>query len=1083
MLCCSGLALAQSNPLWLRYPAISPDGNEIVFSYQGDLYKVSAAGGQAVALTSHSAHDYMPVWSPDGKYIAFASDRFGNFDIFIMSAAGGDLKRLTWYSGADYPTAFSPDGKQVYFNSLRTDLETYADFPNRAMPELYSVSIQGGREKMLLTTPSENAIPDATGNRIYYQDRKGYEDPFRKHHRSSITRDLWVHDLKNGSHTQLTTFNGEDRNPVPDADGKSLYYLSEESGSFNVHQLMLGSNEKRQITSLRNHPVRSLTASRNNTLCFTYDGEIYTMKSGEQPKKVAVRIRADEKVNPYEIVPISSGATEMSVSSNGKEIAFVVRGEIFVTSVEGGITKRITNTPQQERSVSFSPDGRTLIYAAERNQSWDVYQTSIVRKEEPYFYASTVLKEEPVVATSAEEFQPAFSPDGKEVAFLEERTTLRVINLASKATRTVLPAKWNYSYSDGDQTYAWSPDGKWFLVEFNPENHWISEIGLIRASGGELINLTQSGFSDNGPKWMMDGKMVIWFTDRDGMKNHGSWGASGDVYGMFFTQEAFDRFRLSEDDFKLLKEKEEKDKKEKKEEPEDKTKDKDVKPVVADKSIVIDLKNLEDRKAKLTIHSSQLSDAVVSPDGEKLFYLARIERGIDLWVTNLRTRETKILTKLGSNAGGLTLDKNGKKAFVLSDGKITTVDTESGKKESVTINGEMMLNKLQEQAYIFDHAWRQVVKKFYVTDLHGVDWNFYKKEYAKFLPHINNNHDFSEMLSELLGELNASHTGCRYRPDARNTDATASLGLLFDQAYTGAGLRISEVVTKGPFDRAESRVRKGHIVEKIDDATIQPETNYFELLNRKDGKNVLVTVYNPVSKQRWEEVVKPITLAEESELMYRRWVTNRAHQVDSLSQGRIGYIHVRGMNDPSYRVVFEEALGKHANRESLIVDTRSNGGGWLHDDLVTFLNGEKYLDMVPRGQYIGFEPQRKWTKPSVVLIGESNYSDAHIFPFAYATKSLGKTIGMPVPGTGTAVWWETQIDPTLVFGIPQVGMVSPDGKYLENTQLEPDILVKNQYEMLVKGHDQQLEKAVQVLLAQLAEKPKPETIQSLEKKK
>jgi C-terminal processing protease CtpA/Prc len=385
----------------------------------------------------------------------------------------------------------------------------------------------------------------------------------------------------------------------------------------------------------------------------------------------------------------------------------------------------------------------------------------------------------------------------------------------------------------------------------------------------------------------------------------------------------------------------------------------------------------------------------------------------------------------------------------------------------------MMLDKQGELAYIFDHSWRQVLKKFYVTDLHGVDWNFYKKEYAKFLPHISNNWEFSEMLSEMLGELNASHTGCRYSPDQKNKDATASLGLIFNQNFNGDGLRVADVMAKGPFDRAESKVKKGVIVEKIDNEKIGAATDFYQFLNRKANHNTLVSLYDPATKTRWEEVIKPVSLGEENELLYKRWVANRAHQVDSLSKGKVGYIHVRGMNDPSYRVVYEEALGKHANKESLIVDTRSNGGGWLHDDLVTFLGGKKYIDVVPRGQHIGFEPQRKWTKSSVVLMGESNYSDAHMFPFAFDNKEVGKTIGMAVPGTGTAVWWEAQIDPTLVFGIPQVGMIGPDGKYLENTQLEPDIVVKNKYEMLVKGRDQQLEKAVEVLIQQFTEIPKP----------
>jgi C-terminal processing protease CtpA/Prc len=452
---------------------------------------------------------------------------------------------------------------------------------------------------------------------------------------------------------------------------------------------------------------------------------------------------------------------------------------------------------------------------------------------------------------------------------------------------------------------------------------------------------------------------------------------------------------------------------------------------------------------------------VLSPDGEKLFYLARFEKGNDLWVTETRTKDTKILVK---DAGfAMEMSKDGKALFVVGPGGVSKIETESGKRTPVTVNGEMNLNYVAEKSYIFDHAWRQVVKKFYVTDLHGVDWKFYYNEYKKFLPHINNNHDYAEMLSELLGELNASHTGCRYSPQQPNTDATASLGLFYDDTYTGNGLKISEVIERGPLATAKSKVRAGHIIEKIDGEDITPNQDYNALLNRKAGKNTLLSLLDPTTSTRWEETLKPISRGEEGQLLYRRWVENRRKEVDKLSNGTIGYVHVRGMNDASYRTTVEEVLGRNANKESLIVDTRFNGGGWLHDDLATFLSGKKYIDIIPRGEKRGHEPFKKWIKPTAILVGESNYSDAHMFPFAYRANEIGKIIGMPIPGTGTAVWWEQQIDPTLVFGIPQVGMVGMDGKYLENTQLEPDVKVKNDPEIISKGRDQQVERAVQEL--------------------
>ncbi len=1068
----STAALAQ-NPLWMRYPALSPDGQTIVFSYQGDLYRVPAAGGQALPLTVHESYDYMPVWSHDGKSIAFASDRYGNFDVFVMPATGGEAKRLTFHSASDLPSDFTTDNKRVIFSSARTDDAQNAQFPLGLLGELYSVPVTGGRAQMEMSTPAEYARFSRDGKQLIYQDIKGYEDQWRKHHTSSITRDVWLYDTQTAKHTQLTTNAAEDRNPIFSPDKQTVYYLSEQSGTFNVHSFAVANPaQSKQLTKFSKHPVRFLSSSDTGTLCFGFDGEIYTMTPGGQPQKVNIQIMNDGRLTSSKIVPINTGASEMALSPNGKEIAFISRGEVFVTSVEGGVTKRITNTAEQERSVSFSPNGRSLVYAAERGNNWNIYKTTIVRKEEPYFYASTVVKEEPVVATEAEEFQPLYSPDGKEIAYLEERVVLKVINLATKATRTILPADKNYSYRDGDQYYAWSPDGHSFLVDFGPTSIFTSDVGLVAADGkSPVVNLTQSGYNEGKAKWVLGGKAFIMESDRDGMKNHGSWGGESDVYAMFFSKDGFDRFRLAKEDFALLKEqedkdkkeKEEKDKAEKKEEPSGKGKTTLATMVQkADSTVKLDLDGIEDRKVRLTIHSSRLADMILSKDGEKLFYLARFEKTTDLWVTELRSKETKILAK---DAGTeLVLSKDGKYLFVMSEKGISKIDVESGKKEPVTISSEMNLSYQAEKAYIFDHAWRQVKKKFYVVDLHGVNWADYYTEYKKFLPHITNNRDFAEMLSEMLGELNASHTGCRYSHPQLNLDATASLGLFYDQAFTGNGLKVTEVMKKGPLDRALSKIKPGVIIEQIDGVPVLASMDYNELLNRKANKNTLLSLLNPADNTRWEETLKPITQGEENELRYHRWVQMRRQETDQVSGGKVGYVHVRGMNDASYRTVYEEVLGKCADKESVIIDTRFNGGGWLHDDLATLLSGQKYIEMVPRGQKGGHEPMRKWIKPSVVLVGESNYSDAHMFPYAYRANNIGKIVGMPVPGTGTAVWWETQIDLTLVFGIPQVGMITNDGKYMENTQLEPDVKVRNEPEMITKGKDQQLERAVDELM-------------------
>ena len=1075
---------AQAQPLWLRYPSISPDGSQIVFVYKGDLYRVPTAGGEAIPLTIHEAHDNMPVWSHDGKSIAFASDRYGNMDVFVMSANGGEAKRLTQASTWDQPTDFSIDDKSVVFQSGRQDPHTSVQFPIRMLGEIYSVPVAGGNPKQLTAASAELARYSPSGNILAYQDNKGYEDYYRKHQTSSIARDIWTLDLAKKKYTKLSTFKGEDRNPVW-ASEKDIYYLSEQPNSFNIFKLNTDNPaQTKAITTFADHPIRNLSVAKNGLLCFSYDGELYTTKEGEQPKKVNVNISTDMRTNAYKNIPINGGVNEVAVSSNGKEVAYIVRGEVFVSSVEGGITKRITNTPQQERSVSFSPDGKTVLYSAERNGNWDIYQTTIVRsKEEPYFYMSTVLKEEPLIATPADEFQGLFSPDGKEIAYYEERTTLKIYNIASKASRTVLPSGTNYSYSDGDQWFDWSPDSKWLVFNFLQPNHWMDEIALASADGkGQIINITQNGYDEGTPRWMAGGKMITYSSWRDGMKSHGSWGAENDIYAIFTTQEGFDRFKLNKQEFALVKEKEEKEKKEKdaadaKAKEGDKKKKKTTVELLKEKADSlakafpkIELDGLSDRKARLTLHSGYLGDAILSLDGEKLFYTCKFEKGFNLWVTNLREKSTKIHTQLDAGyAGSLQLDKEGKNIFLWADGKIMKVEAESGKSENISLNGEMQLNLSAERAYMFDHAWKQVVKKFYRVDLQGVRWDFYKKAYERFLPYVSNNYDFEEMLSELLGELNASHTGAGFRAYKPDGDKSPSLGALYDVSYDGPGLKIAEVLKNGPMDKKGMDIKPGMIIEKIDGQTFPANEEWIMLIRNKIGQNTLLSLKDEKGASK-DVVIKPIGMGEEGELMYKRWCDARRAEVEKLSGGRVGYVHVRGMDDGSYRVVYEEVLGKNANKEALIVDTRFNGGGWLHDDLATFLSGKKYVDMQPRGQKIGFDPQRKWTKPSCVLVSESNYSDAHFFPYVYKALNIGKLIGMPVPGTATAVWWESQIDPSLYFGIPQVGIVDKSGNYLENQQLEVDVQQAQDPDVLQSGRDQQIEKAVETMLNDLGPK-------------
>ena len=829
-----------------------------------------------------------------------------------------------------------------------------------------------------------------------------------------------------------------------------------------------------------------------------------------------MQVAADLRASSVENLHLTNGATEIAPSPDGQEIAFVLRGEIFVASTEFGDTRRITQAPALERSVSFSPDGRRLLWAGERDGTWNLYEASVAdsRHDSPYFFSAARVQIRTLLKNSHENFQPRYSPDGKEVAFLEDRTTLKVLNLASGQSRLVLPGDLNYSYSDGDQWFDWSPDGQSLLVTFADRNRWSSEVGLIDAQGkGPLLNLTKSGYEDSQPIWTRGGQSMMWFSDRMGL--HGTNGSpQQDIFAMFFTQEAFDRFHLSKSEYALLKKQEDEDKKARDEKkktsaPKDgdtrdskqKESDKQDKrvesarekaglkdePIKLPEPVKIERDNLENRTARLTPSSGDVKGAAMTPDGETLFFVTQAGDSYEVWIERIRSKDIKKFADFpappprpgGQESVDLQLDAKGDMGFVLAGGSIQKfkvphdpLDVKAeAHAEPVSFSAELQVDRTAERAQMFEHVWRQTLEKLYVKNMNGVDWAAYRQVYAKFLPFVTNNRDFAELLSEMLGELDVSHTGSGYAPHMPGGDATAALGIFVDPAWAGTGIKVDEIIEGGPLSNARSKIKPGMVIEAIDGTSIGAGAEWDSPLNNKAGKRIELSVLDSATGKRFAETVKPISLGEQGELLYKRWVKSEREMVDRLSGGQLGYVHVRSMNDESYRDTYSEVLGRDSGKKALIVDTRFNGGGNLHDALATLLSGKRYLEFLPRGESFGFEPTGKWTKPSIVVMSESNYSDAHLFPWTYRRLGIGKLLGMPVAGTGTAVWWETLQDDSLYFGIPEVGFRDEQGGFMEKALIEPDYRVANDADQVAAGRDQQIEAAVKVLLSPGAAKP------------
>ncbi|MDE6577007.1 MAG: DPP IV N-terminal domain-containing protein, partial [Muribaculaceae bacterium] len=516
---------AEESPRWLRDAAISPDGTRVAFTYKGNIYTVPVNGGQATQITSNAEYDGRPVWSKDGKNIVFLSSREGSDDLYITSANGGTPRRLTTHSGNETPLTFVNDSI-LLFNSSQLPGRLTARAPFST--QLYSLNVNQPtpRPHLFLSLPVVAANANDKGE-ILYQDRKGYEDVLRKHERSSVTGDIWLYNK--GKFTQLTTFNGGDQSPVW-GSGETFYYVSEKDGTLNVFEASISGKNEKQLTKFTKHPVRSLSSSQNGTLAFSWDGDIYTLKPGNEPVKLDIKITADnydgDKVKKY----VRSGASEIAVSPEGKEVALILRGELYVTDTDYKTTKRITNTSAQERTASFSPDGRTIVYDSDVDGIWQLFTAKIKNDKEKQFAYATDIEIEPLYKCGTSAMQPMFSPDGKKVAFLEDRTTLKVIDLATKKVTTVLDGKYNYSYSDGDVPFSWSPDSEWLVVSYIGDGGWNNtDIAIAKADGSEVVDLTESGHSDGNPKWALNGKAVTYSTGKYGMKSQGSWGNQSDV--------------------------------------------------------------------------------------------------------------------------------------------------------------------------------------------------------------------------------------------------------------------------------------------------------------------------------------------------------------------------------------------------------------------------------------------------------------------------------------------------------------------------------------------------------------------------
>lgn len=1024
-----------STPLWLRYPSISPDGKHIAFNYQGQIWLVPRNGGVATPLTDSLFYDSHPIWSNNSKKIAYTSDRYGNLDIFLLSLDGVKTKRLTFHSQDDTPMSFTNDDKQIIFSSPRiSDKINQRDSIRKTVPlvkQIFKIPTKGGKVSLFSHVMASNLSLGKNSDVYIYEDKVApYESKFRKHNHTSSTSNIWIFDGK--KHIKSTEYIGDDKNPIFTSDKKSFYYLSDKSGSLNVWKKDIKTDKKTQITFFKKWPVRFLSLANDGTLVFTYDGKIWSKERDKKPRIVPIKTMQHSTIDGYSSADITNEITEFIISPNEQEAAVIARGEVFVINFSNSQVRRITNSPGMERFVSFSPDGKALLYASEDLDGWKIKQTRL-DKNAKVFSSVYPFYEEVLVGGKKDVFKPIYSPNGDKFAYIYDRDSIRVYDFKTNNSKEVLAKGSLFNYHDGDIEFTWGKNEKYLIVVTGFLKH--TECKLIDLSNNSIKNLTNSGFTNSYPQVSDNGHVITWISDISGVRNLDSSSTLFDVFASFLDTDDYRNFLNAQKKLSVYESKK------------------------SDDTKIPNIKNIDLRKMKFTPFSLDINYYKLSPDNTRILIVT--ENGK---VYHINTINGNIYTSFDIKKDALYKANNALSAlYTISNGTITRYDLKTKKEDSLHFDIKFSRDIQKEVRGIFEHNFRATKETFYDKKMHGVDWDKIGKHYRKFLPYIAYYEDLMDIIGEMAGELNASHLWSKINKSDKNGDNTASFGLFYDFSYYGEGMKIKDILIDSPAYNSKF-LKSNSIILAIDGIKISKDTNIYRLLNRKANKEVLLEIKMPNGDIK-QEVIAPIDLYVENLLAYYNWQEKRRELVSKLSDGTIGYIHVPSMGNDGFRKAYKDLFGRYKNTKGAIIDIRDNGGGNLTQKLLTLITGKRDSYFKSKDGYVVLKnPTDRYAMPTVVLVNENSYSDASIFPSLYQYKKFGKIVGSKVPGTGTYVTEVSQIFPKLSYHIPILGLYyAKSEEKFENKEIIPDFLIDNNPNAVMQDTDLQLQKAVEIL--------------------
>jgi Tol biopolymer transport system component/C-terminal processing protease CtpA/Prc len=1041
----------------LSEPAVSPDGREIAFIADGDIWSVPAAGGDARLLVSGPATESQPLYSPDGRSLAFVSTRTGNGDIYILDFASGDLRRVTYDDGADELTAWSHDNQWLYFNSGRDNIGD--------MPGVYRVRASGGTPMPVALEAYRTEVggaPSPDGRDLALVGGGMASFQWWRHGRSHIDEgSVWL--MKNdGSHqySRLTPDGARAQWPMWAADGQSLYYVTDRSGAENIWRVTRG-GDLTQITKFENGRVLWPTiAGDGRVIAFERQFGIWTLDpSTGASHAVQVHLRGTAEGQASRHESLTRDFSELALSPDGRKIAFIVHGEVFAAdSDKGGRAARVTQTPDMEYGLTWAPDSRRVVYVSERQAGEHLFLYDFVSGKE------TALTDGP-----GEDTQPAFSPDGKTLAFLRDTKKIELMNVDTRQVRDLVTADIDlHPPLTAERPFAWSPDGRWIAYLASGSRLYANAyvVSVADGKGGPVSFLANTNGDDIS--WTPDGKALLFAT---GQRTEPGEVARVDLVPRTPT--------FIEDRFHDLFKEPEPDKAPERTEPSTTPAPTEPKSAAENKpateSVRVVFDGVRERLQLIPI-GLDVSAFTISPDGKTLLVTAGVAGRSNLYRYSIDplADEPAVAQQLTHTAGSksdVRLSGDGKKAFYLDGGRIFSIalSGDSPDAKALGVTAEIDVDAAREHQAMFEEAWHWLRDNFHAPDMNGVDWNAVRAEYAPYIAAAHSSGAVRRLLNLLVGELNSSHSGVG--GGGRPAIVTGRLGLRFDPAgYEQHGrFQITEVVPLSP--AAIAGITPGEYLTAIDGVALDGSTNLAQRLEHTIGREVHLTIRERSGSATRDVKVKPVNGNAEESLVYDAWVETNRRMVDRLSGGRLGYVHMPDMSMQSLERLYLTLDAQNSTRAGVVIDIRNNFGGFVNAYALDVLARRPYLNMTFRGMSTAVAArsvlgQRSLERPTVLVTNRVTLSDGEDFTEGYRALGLGKVVGEP-----TAGWIIYTSNAELIDGssvrLPFITITDVDGKPMELHPRPVDVPVTRPLGESYQGKDSDLAAAVQTLLSQV----------------